>query len=84
MGHNNGIGNEQQARATARAGFVINFDYTGTGAPQNQSKGYASYHPGGTQFVMCDGAVRFVGQNTNSTIVQRMAIRNDGEAINLP
>ncbi len=84
VGHNNGIGNEQQARATARAGFIINFDYTGTGAPQNQSKGYASYHPGGTQFVMCDGAVRFVGQNTNSTIVQRMAIRNDGEALNLP
>jgi len=84
VGGNNNNGNEHQGRATARGGFVINFDYTGTGAPQNQSKGYASYHPGGTQFVMCDGAVRFVGQNTNSTIVQRMAIRNDGEAISLP
>ncbi len=84
VGGNNSIGNEHQPRATARGGFVINFDYTGTGAPQNQSKGYASYHPGGTQFVMCDGAVRFVSQNTNSTIVQRMAIRDDGEAISLP
>lgn len=84
VGGNNSIGNEHQPRTTARGGFVINFDYTGTGAPQNQSKGYASYHPGGTQFVMCDGAVRFVSQNTNSTIVQRMAIRDDGEAISLP
>jgi prepilin-type N-terminal cleavage/methylation domain-containing protein len=84
VGRNNNIGNESQPRTTARGGFVINFDYTGTGAPQNQSKGYASYHPGGTQFVMCDGAVRFVSQNTPSSLVQLMARRNDGEAINLP
>jgi prepilin-type N-terminal cleavage/methylation domain-containing protein/prepilin-type processing-associated H-X9-DG protein len=84
VGSNNSINNEHQARATARGGFVINFDYVAAGSPENRAKGYASYHPGGTQFAMCDGAVRFVSQNTNGIIVQRMAMRNDGEAINLP
>jgi prepilin-type N-terminal cleavage/methylation domain-containing protein len=85
VGVNNNIGNQSQPRTTARANFLINFDFINL-APNNDnvSKGYASYHPGGTQFVMCDGAVRFVSQNTNSTIVTRMAMRNDGEAINLP
>ena len=85
VGRNDNIGNQSQPRTTARAGFLINFDYINLAANNdNVSKGYASYHPGGTQFVFCDGAVRWIGQNTNSTIVQRMAIRNDGEAISMP
>lgn len=29
----------------------------------NCYEGFSSYHPGGTQFVMCDGAVRWISEN---------------------
>jgi prepilin-type N-terminal cleavage/methylation domain-containing protein/prepilin-type processing-associated H-X9-DG protein len=79
VGGNNSIGNEHQPRTTARAGFLINYDYANLAANQNNaSKGYSSYHPGGTQFVFCDGAVRFVSENTPTAIVRVLAMREDG------
>ncbi len=30
--------------------------------PNTADNGFASYHPGGTQFVMCDGAVKFISE----------------------
>lgn len=48
--------------------------------------GFGSRHPGGSNFVMCDGAVRFIGENINSSTsplgtYQRLGHRADGLAV---
>jgi len=84
-GQKNSYGNEGSARTVGRGGMLINFDYAGLGgAPQNQGKGFASYHPGGAMFLMADASVRFFSQNTNSTVMAAVTVRDDGEAVTLP
>jgi len=57
------------AQRPARAittGFAygsINFDYYNNGSNQQYAWQFGSYHPNGAQFVMCDGAVKFINQN---------------------
>lgn len=38
-------------------------------------------HPGGVNFLMCDGSVRSVGTNISGAILDRLANRQDGEPI---
>lgn len=54
------------------------------------SAGFGSWHPGGSQFVMCDGSVQFISETINfqnSTVssdlgvYQRLGQRSDGEAV---
>lgn len=40
-----------------------------------------SYHVGGVHIVMGDGAVRFLGDNTDAEICRRLAVRDDGFVI---
>jgi prepilin-type N-terminal cleavage/methylation domain-containing protein/prepilin-type processing-associated H-X9-DG protein len=40
---------------------------------------FGSEHPGGTQFVFCDGAVRLFADTTPLDILQKLASRNGGE-----
>jgi prepilin-type N-terminal cleavage/methylation domain-containing protein len=40
---------------------------------------FGSQHPGGANFVMSDGAVRFVGDNTGQSVLWASASRNGGE-----
>lgn len=40
-----------------------------------------SKHTGGVHTLMCDGAVRFVGENIDWTTYQALGARNDGEEI---
>ncbi len=47
----------------------------------NDGEYAGSYHPGGAQFVMTDGSVRFVTQNINMTIYQGLATRANGEVV---
>ena len=43
-----------------------NFDYSGTQRLNRQYAWiYGSYHPGGTQFVMCDGSSRFISDDVD-------------------
>ncbi|GAA4423953.1 DUF1559 domain-containing protein [Bremerella cremea] len=42
---------------------------------------FGSQHPGGAQFVFCDGSVKFVSENINTDIYSYMAGRNDGQII---
>ncbi|HXT60138.1 MAG TPA: DUF1559 domain-containing protein [Pirellulales bacterium] len=46
----------------------INYDYTSaTATPKHQQYAwvFGSYHPGGAQFVMCDGSTRFISDNVD-------------------
>jgi prepilin-type N-terminal cleavage/methylation domain-containing protein len=42
---------------------------------------FGSYHPGICQFVFCDGSVRAIPIAISGDILERLAVRNDGEVI---
>jgi prepilin-type processing-associated H-X9-DG protein len=44
---------------------AINFDTDWTGYNRQYAWQFGSYHPNGAQFVMCDGAVKFINQNVD-------------------
>jgi len=46
--------------------------------------GFKSFHPGGCNFVMCDGSVTFISQNINQTLFQYLGCRYDGQVASLP
>jgi hypothetical protein len=37
-----------------------------------------SFHTGGTQILLADGGVRFLGDNTNALICRKLAVKDDG------
>ncbi len=51
---------------------VLPIDYVG---------GFFSQHPFGANFLLCDGAVRFVRTSVNRRIYQLLGNRSDGELI---
>jgi len=44
-------------------------------------QGFKSLHPGGAQFVLCDGSVRFLNESIDYRTYQRLGDRRDGEPI---
>ena len=42
---------------------------------------FGSYHPGICQFVFADGHVAAVNNSTDITVLQRLAVRDDGESV---
>jgi prepilin-type processing-associated H-X9-DG protein len=44
-------------------------------------QGFKSLHPGGAQFVFCDGSVHFLTTNINYVMYQRLGDRRDGGVI---
>ncbi len=69
-----GIGNN-----IGRTNTTINRDYWIIDNETNQGKGFSSLHAGGTQFVMADGAVRFISENINKAEVYNpLGSREDG------
>jgi prepilin-type N-terminal cleavage/methylation domain-containing protein/prepilin-type processing-associated H-X9-DG protein len=42
---------------------------------------FGGIHPGLCQFVFCDGSVRTVSNNTDTLVLQRISVRNDGQPI---
>jgi prepilin-type processing-associated H-X9-DG protein len=49
-----------------------------------RGNGYYSFHPGGAQFLMGDGSVRFVGDTVAQFPFAAMITRKKGEAVQLP
>jgi len=45
------------------------------------SLGFKSRHPGGANFLFCDGSVHFLSENINHTMYQYMGARNEGQVI---
>lgn len=43
-----------------------------------------SFHTGGAQAVFADGAVRFLSENADATVIARLIARADGEQVDLP
>jgi len=55
-----------------------------TSNPHESDLCFGSYHPGGAQFAMGDGSVRFIPQTVNYTVYSAMGGRNDGLPFQLP
>ena len=49
--------------------------------PGAGADGFASRHPGGCQFLLCDGSVRFVKETLAPQVFQALATRAGGEII---
>jgi prepilin-type processing-associated H-X9-DG protein len=45
---------------------------------------FGSQHPGGAQFVMCDGSTHFVSDTIDTTLYARLGNRRDGEVVAFP
>jgi prepilin-type N-terminal cleavage/methylation domain-containing protein/prepilin-type processing-associated H-X9-DG protein len=45
------------------------------------SQGFKSRHPGGAQFVFCDGSVHFLSETINYEMYQRLGDRRDGRPV---
>jgi prepilin-type processing-associated H-X9-DG protein len=45
---------------------------------------FRSQHPGGGNFAICDGSVRFQAQGIDYTLYQSLSTRNGGEVATLP
>jgi prepilin-type N-terminal cleavage/methylation domain-containing protein/prepilin-type processing-associated H-X9-DG protein len=58
------------------------FSLPGGAAPATwnlRNNGFSSYHSGGANFLLADGSVRFVSQNTPYDLLQRLVTRAGGE-----
>jgi len=53
----------QRTITTGQYYGAINFDNSWSGRNQQYAWQFGSYHPTGAQFVMCDGAVKFINEN---------------------
>lgn len=67
--------------ALALMGITQNRDVRINGSFRNA---VSSHHPGGAQFALCDGSVRFISETIDLKIWDGLAIRNDGQPISLP
>jgi prepilin-type N-terminal cleavage/methylation domain-containing protein len=86
----NGTGLRHQNRGTGDTLAAVDAGITAVGDVANASPGFnrntsfSSRHPGGAQFSLVDGGVRFISSNINHTLLQRLVHRSDGNAVEVP
>jgi hypothetical protein len=84
-----------QPQCDDNEGFTSGWDWDiirwGNDPPLPDSRGpdqcevlFGSSHPGGTQFVLCDGAVRIIPFTVDKKVFQNLCQRNDGNQIVMP
>jgi len=56
----------------------------GVGGDNPCKRGWGSYHPGGIQFVLCDGAVQFINNTIDINLLADLATIAGGEPSQLP
>jgi prepilin-type processing-associated H-X9-DG protein len=42
---------------------------------------FGSNHPGGANFALADGSVRFIPETISLSLLQRLGVRNDGQVV---
>jgi prepilin-type processing-associated H-X9-DG protein len=50
----------------------------------DESIGFRSFHPGGANFLLGDGSVRFISETIDGVTYRAMASREGGEAVTVP
>jgi prepilin-type processing-associated H-X9-DG protein len=55
-----------------------------TNCNDNVSLGFKSRHPGGVQFALCDGAVRFIADTIDHPTLQLLGAMSDGRPVSPP
>jgi prepilin-type N-terminal cleavage/methylation domain-containing protein len=63
--------------------WPINSKASTTGTTARRTN-FGSGHLGGAHMALCDGSIRFFPSNTDIVALQRMSIRDDGNAVTLP
>jgi prepilin-type N-terminal cleavage/methylation domain-containing protein len=70
------------------SGTLSNDPFTGGPCVINctnlRNAGFYSFHPGGSQFLVCDGSVRFIGETTDAWIFASLITRANGESVSMP
>jgi prepilin-type N-terminal cleavage/methylation domain-containing protein/prepilin-type processing-associated H-X9-DG protein len=78
---------QAEAGLDPEGGGALVLSHTGEGHGPNAPSGlahgdqYWSLHPGGANFVFCDGSVRFIKEQVGFTIFQSLATRAGGEIL---
>jgi prepilin-type processing-associated H-X9-DG protein len=52
-----------------------------TSIPWHDRVGFSSLHPGGVQFLMGDGSVRFISETVAITVIRGLGSMNGGEVV---
>lgn len=64
------------------AGATVGFDKPLAGDNIDVNNvGFSSWHVGGAQFLLCDGSVKFISENVDSTTYTNISRRSDGQTV---
>ena len=63
------------------ASTVMGINWPNRGAGWPAGGGFASQHEGGAQFLLCDGAVRFVSENIDGRLLGFLGTKSGDELI---
>jgi prepilin-type N-terminal cleavage/methylation domain-containing protein/prepilin-type processing-associated H-X9-DG protein len=67
-------------RKTGTKYAIARYDFSDV-VQTEDNKAFGSMHPGGCQFVFCDGSVHLIPDNIDINVLGRLAERDDGEVV---